>query len=158
MGPWPNPAGLFLCSCVTLPSRNAPWQLPFLGPGPDEWNVEKRHIPTAYYWNKPVWGQDTGYSQRKPNSCSWQSNTDCASLNQATICKWGWLGAEYSGASQDHVNSFRENSCLAKTSSCEMRFPIGMHWNLFNAFQWGQIIVLRKSPIEKPFCEAPISY
>ena len=36
--------------------------------------------------------------------------------------------------------------------SCENHFPIGMHWNSFNAFQWGKyIVVLRRSPLGKPF-------
>ena len=46
------------------------------------------------------------------------------------------LKSHYSGASQDDVDLFREKRCLAKTLSCETQFPIGMHWNLVNAFQW----------------------
>ena len=39
----------------------------------------------------------------------------------------GFVLSWYSGVSQDNVNSFRENHFCAKTLSCEMRFPIGMH-------------------------------
>ena len=44
--------------------------------------------------------------------------------------------SKYSDASQDEHNLFRESFRIANISSCEVRFPIGMHWNLINAFLW----------------------
>ena len=57
-----------------------------------------------------------------------------------------WLSSDYSfiysGASLGDDNPFHWNRCLVKSLSSEKHFPIGMHWNLFNAFQWGRIVIV----------------
>ena len=81
-----------------------------------------------------------------PSSTQWTSVLDFQSLSTSAEAQnrdpKPWQPLPTSPLLPKSLQWFHWNHCLAKSLSSEKHFPIGMHWNLFNAFQWGRLVIV----------------